>query len=102
MRRPESSIFAMRKPAEYWTLTNCAHQQGRRLRRAHGFGYTEYRYNAMGLAQSAVYFTAEEKGQRIALIRLKNMGEQSRRISVSVFENAELQEKEPIAFAPEA
>lgn len=95
-----SGIIYLRdeETAEYWTLTNAPINRGDDYGVLHGFGYTEYRYNAMGLAQSAVYFTAEEKGQRIALIRLKNMGEQPRRISVSVFENAELQEKRADRF----
>ncbi|MFZ1827691.1 MAG: glycosyl transferase [Candidatus Competibacteraceae bacterium] len=66
----------------FWSLTPGPIPQPVVYEVRHGFGYSRYRQVSQGLEQEVRWFAARDEPVKIALIRLRNMHHQPRRLSL--------------------
>lgn len=81
---PHSEALYLRDEdqSRFWSLTPGPVPQAVPYEVRHGFGYSRYRQISQGLEQEVCLFAAREEPVKIALIRLRNLGNQPRRLSL--------------------
>ncbi|HMD74709.1 MAG TPA: hypothetical protein VKG05_12675 [Steroidobacteraceae bacterium] len=81
---PHDEAFYVRDAAsgELWSLLPGPAPAGQRYEVAHGFGYTSWRHEHCGLDQSVVVFVPCSDPLRVADIRIRNLGQTARRLSL--------------------
>ncbi|MCI9627208.1 MAG: hypothetical protein HFI90_10565 [Clostridia bacterium] len=65
-----------------WSVTRSPAPSAGVYRIRHGFGYSVYRHDAYEIAGELTVFAAQEQPVKISLIKLKNLGKETRRISI--------------------